>query len=109
MQNTYSKITVRSRISIYVSILIALFTFQILISNLVLYAQAGNDFVLGCFITLRGEITCSDTGAAPSHTKISVFNANDTTALVKEMIVQDGTYELNLDPGVYCIHFESDG
>ncbi len=74
------------------------------------YVHAGDDVViLGCFITLRGEITCSDTGKAPEQTKISVFDANSNTTLVKEVIIHGGTYELNLDPGVYQIHYASEG
>lgn len=74
------------------------------------YVQAGDDIVvLGCFITLRGEITCSDTGMAPEQTKISVFDANSSATLVKEVVVQGGTYELNLEPGNYRVYFASEG
>ncbi|MBO6206246.1 MAG: hypothetical protein J6O73_04825 [Lachnospiraceae bacterium] len=109
MRNTYSKFKLKSKLQIYVTILITLFTFLILITNSVLYAQAENEFVLGCFITLRGEITCSDTSVAPTLTKISIYDANKTSTLVKEVIVQGGSYEINLDPGIYCIYYASEG
>ncbi len=109
MQNTYSKKKLKRKILIYATILVSLLAFQFLKSNSALYVQAGNDIILGCFITLRGEITCSDTGKAPEQTKISVFDANSNTTLVKEVIIHGGTYELNLDPGVYRIYFSTEG
>ena len=109
MRNTYSKFKLKSKLQLYITILITLFTFQILITNSVLYAQAGNDYSLGCFITLRGEIICSDTGRAPEKTKITVYDANTISSPIKEIVVYGGTYELNLDPGEYRVYFSSDG
>ena len=86
-----------------------IFSIILILTAPVEYANAADDAVLGVFITFRGEVVCSDTGKAPEQTKISVFDANSNNALVKEVIIHGGTYELNLDPGVYRIYFSTEG
>lgn len=85
--------------------------FSIILSLMVpvQYAHAEDDAVLGCFITLTGKITFSNVNVVPQQTKISIFDAYKPTAPVKEVVVQDGKYELNLDPGEYRIFFAAEG
>ncbi len=58
---------------------------------------------------VSGEVICSDTGKAPEKTRISIFDANSPTTLVKEVDISEGIYNINLAPGEYCIYYATDG
>ena len=57
---------------------------------------------------LSGNITCFDTGIAPTDAHICVFDVNNHI-LVKDFSVNDGFYELSLKAGVYRVTCASIG